>query len=176
MTTTLGIFQQAYQGSPVSSYISLLHGEFNSLLYESVYAFGRGNWVNMTTDSAGNITLGTPYARSTPWFTQTDFNVGHEIKTGDHEAIKFEATALNVLNQRNITAYWASIDSMNFDTPLLPGGQTLSGGAALYEATETRYNVQSLINANGVVPNSQYGQPYLYQAARQIRLGARFTF
>ena len=70
----------------------------------------------------------------------------------------------------------ASIDSMNFDTPLLPGGQTLYRGAALYEATETRYNVQLLINANGVVPNSQYGQPYLYQAARQIRLGARFTF
>jgi hypothetical protein len=130
----------------------------------------------MTTDVNGNITLGTPYARRTPWYTQTDFNVAHEVKTGDHETIKFEATALNVLNQRRVTAYWAGMDSMAVNAPLSPGGYNLYSGAPLYGALEGGYDPQSLINADGVVKNSQYGQPYLYQQPRSIRIALRFTF
>jgi hypothetical protein len=175
-TTTVGLFQAAYQGSPVSSYVDLFHGHFNGEPYEATYVFGRGKWADMTTDAAGNITLGTPRDRRTPWFTQTDFNLSHEVKVGDHESIKFEATALNVLNQRATTAFWASIDSMNFSAGVLPGGYNLYSGAALYQASMTGYNVQSLINPNGVVANSQYNQPYLHQNARTIRLGGRYTF
>jgi len=41
--------------------------------------------------------------------------------------------------------------------------------------------VQSLINqpnlfGEGNALNTQYGKPYLFQAARTIRLGVRFTF
>jgi hypothetical protein len=176
MTTTFGLFQAAYQGSPVSSYIDLFHGSFNGSPYEATYVFGRGKWADMTTDAAGNITLGTPRDRRTPWFTQTDFNLAHEVKVGDHESIRFEATALNLLNQRAVTAYWASMDSMYFSTGILPGGYNLASGAPLYQASMTGYDVQSLINTNGVVAHSQYNQPYLYQNARSIRLGARYTF
>ena len=175
-TTSFGLFQAMYEGSPVSSWIDLLHGESNGGPYEATYIYGRGNWVNMTTDVNGNITLGTPYARRTPWYTQTDFNVAHEVKTGDHETIKFEATALNELNQRRVTAYWAGMDSMAVNAPLSPGGYNLYSGAPLYGALEGGYDPQSLINADGVVKNSQYGQPYLYQQPRSIRIALRFTF
>jgi hypothetical protein len=157
----------------MSSYISVLAGALNTEPYESVYAFGRGKWVNTSTDAAGNITIGTPYSRRTLWFTQTDLNVADEIKVGDHESLKFEATALNLLNQRAVTAYWGSMDSTNFSASINPGGTTLASGAAAYQATENGYDVQSLINAgipgvpnSAVVQSSQYGQPYLYQNAR----------
>jgi hypothetical protein len=179
--TTFGLFQQFLQGSPMSSYIDLFHGSYNAEPYESTYIFGRGQWSNVTTDSVGNITLGTPYARRGPWFTQTDFNVAHSIKTGDHEAIRIEATALNLLNQRAITSYWGSIDSMNTSASLNPGGDSLGSGAALYQAAETGYakstqDLSNQMNADGVVANSQYGKPYLYQNARSIRLAVHYTF
>jgi hypothetical protein len=175
-TTTVGLFQQFYQGSPVSSWIDLLHGESNGGPYEATYIYGRGNWVDVTTDAAGNITLGTPRARRTPWFTQTDFNVGHLVKIGDHQSVKFAASAINVLNQRAVTAYWAAIDSMNFSAALQPGGNNLYTGAGLYQATETGYDPQALINVDGVVKHSQYGQPYLYQLARNVRFEVHYSF
>jgi hypothetical protein len=179
--TTFGLFQQFLQGSPMSSYIDLFHGSYNAEPYESTYIFGRGQWANVTTDSKGNITLGAPYARRGPWYSQSDFNLAHSIKTGDHESIKFEATALNLWNQRAVTSLWGSIDSMNTSASLNPGGNSLGSGAALYQAAETGYatGVQDLsnqMNADGVVANSQYGQPYLYQNARSIRLALRYTF
>jgi len=179
-TSTIGLFQVAYQGSPSSSYIDLTASTPGEP-YEGTYVFGRGKWVDMTTDSLGNITLGSPYTRRTPWYTQSDLNAAHQIKTGDHQSISFEATALNVFNQRAVTAYFASMNSWNFVTPLYPGNANLASGAALYQELEGGYNVQTWINGNngavpGVIKNSQYGQPYLYQLARNIHFALRYTF
>jgi hypothetical protein len=186
MTTSFGLFQTAYQGSPVSSYIDL-SAMFGPSVSEADYVFGRGKWVNMTTDGSGNITLGTPYERRTPWFTQSDFNIAHQIKTGEHQAIAFEASALNVLNQRSVTAYYGGMNSTNFSTPLYPGIDpggnpvNLASGAALYQILESGYNVQQWINGNaGAVPkviqSSWSGKPYLYQLGRSIRFTLRYTF
>lgn len=185
-TTTFGIFQSAYQGSPVSSYIDLT-GALTGEPYEATYIFGRGKWVDMTTDPAGNITLGTPRDRRTPWFVQSDLNAAHSIKTGDHQTLSFEATALNAFNQRAVTAYWGGMDSLNFATALYPGLASNGGpinlysGAQLYQTLMGGYNPQQWINGNGgqvpnVIKNSQYGSPTLYQQARSLRLGVRFTF
>jgi hypothetical protein len=100
---------------------------------------------------------------------------------GDHKTIAFEATASNLFNQRSVTAYWGAMDSLNFNTALYPGSADLYSGAALYQELETGYNPQTWINGNGgqvprVYKNSQYGQPYLYQLARSIRLQLRYTF
>jgi hypothetical protein len=178
--TTVGLFQTAYQGSPASSYIDLTAASNNGP-YEGTYVFGRGKWVDMTTNAAGAITLGTPYERRTPWFTQSDLNFAHQIKVGDHQAISFEATGLNALNQRNVTAYFAAMNSWNFATALNPGPANLASGAGLYKELESGYNVQQWINGNNgavssVIKNSQYGQPYLFQQARSIRLALRYTF
>ncbi|MFI5058499.1 MAG: carboxypeptidase regulatory-like domain-containing protein [Candidatus Acidiferrales bacterium] len=181
-TTTFGLFQSAYQGSPVSSYIDLAAMPFGQLVAEATYIYGRGKWVNMTTDANGNITVGTPYDRRTPWFTQSDFNIGHRIKVGEHQSIGFEASAFNLLNQRSVTAFYQGMNSVNFQTPLVPAaGLGLSSGAALYQTLESGYNPQTWINGNGgavsrVIKSSWYGQPFLYQNARSIRFTMRYTF
>src|SRR5579862_1204468 len=180
-TTSFGIFQQFLQGSPMSSYIDMtaaLQGE----PYEGVYAFGRGKWVNMTTDqSTGAVTIGAPYTRRTPWFIQSDLNAQHTVKVGDHQSISFEATAINALNQRAVTAYWGGMDSLNYATALFPGPENLYSGAGLYQELESGYNVQQFLTANGagqpnVIGHGWYGQPYLYQLGRSVRLALRFTF
>jgi len=176
-TTSIGLFQQFLQGSPVASYIDV-GGASAGGAFEGVYIYGRDKWVDMTTDAAGNITLGQPRSRRTPWFTQSDLNLSHDIKVGDHQTVRFEATALNVLNQRAVTAYIGSMDSWNFSNSINPSGADLTGGAANYQAFESPYDPQALINdpGNAVVKNSLYGQPFLYQAARSIRLAVHFSF
>jgi hypothetical protein len=174
-TTSIGLFQQFLQGSPVGSYIDLAGAQGGSP-FEGTYVFGRDKWVNMSTDAQGNITLGNPVARRTPWFIQSDINASHQIKTGDHQTLTIEATALNAFNLRSVTAYNESMDSWNFPAPLAPGGVGLYDGAGTYQALESGYNVQSLINADGVSKSGLYGKPFLFQQGRSLRLGARFTF
>ena len=83
MTSTIGHFQFAYQGSPMSSYIDMTAATI-SIPYETTYICGRGQWVNPTTDpTTGAITPGDPYARPKPWFTQTDFNISHSVTQQD---------------------------------------------------------------------------------------------
>ncbi len=174
-TTNIGLFQQFLQGSPVGSYINLAAAS-PPLPFEATYVYGRDKWVNLTTDSVGNITIGNPTARRTPWFLQTDLNASHQVKVGDHQSLTFEATALNLINQRAVVGYLESMDSLNFATPLAPGGVGLYNGAATYQTLMSGYDPQSLINTDSVVMNSQYGKPFRFQTGRQLRLGARFTF
>jgi hypothetical protein len=49
-------------------------------------------------------------------------------------------------------------------------------GAAFYQQVETGYDPQAAAVNSGVVLNSQYGQPNLWQISRHIRIGAQFTF
>jgi outer membrane receptor protein involved in Fe transport len=180
-TTTFGIFQQFLQGSPMSSWIDL-GGAIAGEPYEATYVFGRGQWTNMTVDpNTGGVTVGTPYARRTPWFIQSDLNASHTIRTGDHESISFEATALNAFNQHAVTAYWGGMDSLYYATALYPGNAGLYSGAAFYQEVESGYNVQQFLNTNGggnpnVIGSGQYGQPYLFQLGRQVRFALRYTF
>lgn len=182
-TTTIGLFQAAYEGSPVSTYMDIGGMPFGNFVAEATYIFGRGKWVNATTDPAtGAITLGNPYTRRTPWFTQSDLNLGHQIKVGEGKAIGFEAAAFNVLNQRAVTAYYGGLNSVNFATPLVPGNVGLGAGAATYQALESGYNVSQFINgdaasgAPAVIKSSWYGKPFLYQNARSIRFTLKYTF
>ena len=180
-TTTFGLFQQAYQGSPVSSFVDLASMPFGALVAEATYIYGRGKWVDVTTDAAGNLTLGTPRDRRTPWFTQSDINLGHRIKISEHQSIAFEANAFNVLNQRAITAYYGGFNSVNFQTPLQPGGVSIFGGAAAYQVLESPYDPQTWVNGNGglatqLIKSSQYAKPVLFQNARSIRFALRYTF
>jgi hypothetical protein len=173
--TSFGLFQSLYEGSPVSSYIDVGGMPFGSAVAEATYIFGRGKYVNITTDPAtGAITLGNPYTRRTPWFIQSDVNLGHKIKINEHQSIAFEASAFNVLNQRSVTAYYGGFNSVNFATPLVPGGVGLGAGAATYQALETGYDPKAALS--GVIASSWYGKPFLYQNARSIRFNLRYTF
>jgi len=184
-TTTFGLFQVAYQGTPVSSYIDMT-GMFTGQVSQAVYAYGRGNWVSESADAAGNITLGDPTARRTPWFTQSDFNIAHQFKVTERQSIAFEANFGNIFGQHSVTSYYGGMNSANFTTPLYPGllnGNPVSiySGAAAYQILESPYSVSTWINGNGglvppVTKSSWYGQPFSYQLGRTTRFTLRFTF
>ncbi len=180
-TTSIGLNQNVLQGSPVSSFIDLAYGGASPV--EATYIWGRGNWVDAKADSNGIITLGTPYARRTPWFVQSDITLSHTIKLGDRKTVKFEFTATNALNQHAVVAYWAGLDS-NYGggTPLSPTNPTtgapvtVADGASLYQTLETGYT-SSLTSAMGaVIENSQYGQPNLWQTPRNTRWEIHYNF
>jgi len=185
-TTSFGIFSYAYQGSPVSSYVDLGLASYGEPL-ESTYIFGRGQFANITGDT-GNLTIGTPYARRTSWYTQTDFNLSHDIKVNknnERQVLGFTGTFTNLFNQRAITAYYGGFNSIYYDnTPLQPNGVNFGNGAQLYQTLEGGYNPQQWINggvgtygtAPAIIQSSQYGKPFLYQYARNIRFGAHFSF
>jgi hypothetical protein len=182
-TTTFGLFQVAYTGSPLSAFTDLGYAIGNGAappaILEGSYIFGRGNWVNTTQDAFGNVTLGNPYSRRTPWYTQTDFNLQHSIKVNknnEHQVLGFSANFTNLLNQHAITSYWEAFNSNYLGSYLRPGGLNIFNGAAFYQAVETGYNAQALVTADGVVKNNLYGQPNLWQISRKIRLGATFTW
>jgi len=175
MNTTFGLFQVAYQGSPVSSFTDIGYAGANPV--EAVYVYGRGNWVNASTDGAGNISLGNPYARRTPWYTQSDFNLSHAIKVNknnERQVLSFQANFINLLNQHSVTSYWEGFNSNHFASMLFPF--QIFNGASFYQQVETGYNVQAQSVNDGVVLNNNYGHPNLWQVSRHIRLGATFTF
>jgi hypothetical protein len=184
--TTFGIFSYAYQGTPVSSYIDLGLASYGAPL-ESTYLFGRGQWANLT-GATGNLTIGNPYTRRTPWFYQSDFNLSHEIKVNknnESQLLGFSVNAINLFNQKAVTAYYGGMNSINYDnTPLQPNGANFGQGAQLYQILEGGYTPQQWINGatttNGPaaanITSSWYGKPFLYQFGRSLRFGARFTF
>ncbi len=173
--TTVGLFQNFLQGTPLGSYFDI-GGATTGEPYDGVFAWGRDKWVDVTTDSSGTMTVSTPYTKRLPWYIQSDLNASHEVKIAERKSISFEATALNAFNQRAEAAAFESVDSWNFPVSARPGGLSIAHGAASYLAYESGYDVQTVLNARPIVKNSQYGQPYLYQNGRSLRLGVRFTF
>ena len=177
-TTTIGLFQTAYQGSPQASFMDV-GTMFGNSVSEAVDVFGRDKWVNMTQDATGAITLGTPYTRRAPWFTQTDVNLSHSFKTTEHQTLGFSVNIFNVFNQHVVTSYYGGMNSTFFPSPLLPQGNTLFD-ASSYQAYESGYNVQSLINDTSAGPavtkSAWYGQPFTYQLSRSMRFGVTYSF
>jgi hypothetical protein len=186
MNTTLGLFQVAYQGSPVSTAGEVGIGYTSPI--EDTYMFGRGKWVNVTQDpNTGALSFGNPYVRRTPWFTQTDANFMHTFKVNknnEHQTLSFQATVQNLFNQRAVVAYWESLGSYWNAAGFYPvnsavqGGtpQSVFGGAPFYQAAETGYDLQASATAAPFITHSGYGRPNLWQRPRALRLGVQFTF
>lgn len=179
MNTTIGLFQVAYQGSPVSSWADIGYGGAGGLpsAIEGTYIWGRGNWVNSSVDATGNTVLGNVYARRTPWYTQTDLNLSHMFKVNknnENQQLTFSANVINLLNQHSVVAYWQGLNSQYVSSALDNFG--IFGGAAFYQQFETPYSPQALIGGGQVVQNSAYGAPNQWQLARNMRLSVRFTW
>ena len=93
-TTTFGLFQVAYEGSPMSSFTDLGLGRRRTNPDRGHLIFGRGKWVNATTDATTGAVSRQSLNRRTPWFTQTDFNLAHAIKVNrnnEHQVLSFVA-------------------------------------------------------------------------------------
>jgi Carboxypeptidase regulatory-like domain len=191
-STDFGIFQFLYSGTPQTSIMDVGYSFAPPAGAFPVDIVNRGTWVNVSQDpTTGAITAGTPRTFRTPWYTQTDINLTQNYKIGETKVISFTATIPNILNQRATTAYYPFVDSQQFPQYLAPGGNIVFAGLPAYAAYEQPYNWPALLNGStgGNTPatsatttsgiatvNSQYGQPYLFQIARSIRLGFKFTF
>lgn len=173
-STDFGLFQFAYQGSPVSSYVDVGYSVIPGNFFAQ-YVEGKGKWVNIS-GTTGNLTASNSYVRRTSWFTQSDFNLTQNYRISESKSLSFFATIPNALNQRAVTAYTEQIDSAQFSSFLQPGGVPFYFGGIAYSNYEHAYPWKTLLNADKIIPNSQYGKPYLFQTARSIRLGVKFTF
>ena len=173
-STDFGLFQYAYQGAPVSSYVDVGYSVIPGN-YFAVYPEGR-QWADISQAADGTLTVNSVAPRRTPWFTQTDFNLTQNFKISESKALSFSVTSNNLLNQRAVTAYYEQIDSAQFASFLSPGGLPFYYGGEAYSLYEHPYDWKSLLNTDGIALNSQYGKPWLYQLARSIRLRVGFTF
>jgi hypothetical protein len=182
-TTTFGLFQVVYQGTPETSYVDVgfaFPGGFPT------YPNNIDKFVNVTQDpTTGLITIGNPHLQRTPWYNQSDFNLTQSFKIGESKVLSFSGILTNLLNERSVTAIGEQFDTNTAQAYLAPGGNTLFNGTPFYSAAFHPYNVTALANAspsntvtgNGPITiNSQYGQPNRYQAGRTIRLGLKLSF
>src|SRR5579863_9698627 len=182
-STDFGLFQFLYQGSPVSSYLDVGYSVPPGNFFET-YVEGRGKWVDVS-GTTGNLTVSNAYTRRTPWFIQSDLNLTQKYKISETKVLSFSATIPNALNQRSVTAYNESIDTQQFGSFLQPGGVPFYYGGIAYSAYEHPYPWKAMLNEPafvgsadpaGIILNSKYGQPYLYQLGRTIRLRVGFEF
>jgi hypothetical protein len=199
-TSTFGIFQVLYQGSPLTSYLDA--GYAFPVGYNVPNAGGgfpidivnRGKWIDVHQDpTTGVITASAPYTKRTPWYIQTDFNFAQDYKLTESKALRFQATINNLFNQHPYTQLGGNVDSaFNFNY-VAPGGHTLFDGIPFYQAAFHPYDYVALMNSAPSSVNcptttnptgvcgpltvySGYGHPNRYQAGRNIRLGVFFTF
>ena len=198
-TTDFGIFQFAYSGTPLTSYLDVGYGFPGAFPTDIV---NRGKWIDVTQDpTTGTITTSAPYTKRTPWYTETDFNLRQAFKITESKVISFDATFTNLLNQHSVVSEGQQIDSnytVNYITPNSAGCQTfnnanygfnlpscfIADGPAFYAVAMSKYDYTALMNnapisspgGGPITINSQYGKPYLYQLTRNVRLAIHFTF
>jgi len=163
-STDLSFFFQALQGTPQTTFISVVA--------TSIPLSKRGD-------------LGR-----TPVFTQTDLALTHRYKVGERYTLAFNINVLNVFNQNTVTRLVTSryrttntIVASDIDPTYNSDTQTLT--AVLNKILNGQIGTQLTQLESGGLPglagrpnphSSLYGQPALYQGARGVRLGVRFTF
>jgi hypothetical protein len=206
-STNIGIFQYLYQGTPVSSYVDVGNSfapDFGSYGVPNAeggafptYIVGRSNFLPVSQDASGNITVGNPIQRRTPWFIQSDLQLTQSYKVTEKYALSFSVTVPNAFNQRSTVAYWENIDSDYYPQFLAPTSAACAaqnGGPAactqarngyqFYSAAMSPYNYKALFNSAGgstgtsgaMTVNSLYGQPLYHQLSRSLYMAVKFTF
>ena len=174
METTFGIIQLVAQGTPKSTCIPVVDSTSSCQFYEQ-----RGTFAHFTQDpTTGVWSLGSvEHNARMPLYTQTDFNLGHSFKVSkSNEAMRlgFELNASNLFNQHAVLSVYPN--------PLGRGTEWLSFSDSSPLGTNvlkflTGYNpVTEFNNQGGMVANTRYGLPFLFQNSRTMRLAVRFTF
>ena len=153
-----------------------------------IFVEGRGKFVNLSQDQAtGNISVNSVGTKRTPWFSQSDVSVSHEIKVNknnESQVLGFEMNVTNLLNQHSVTSFYDGLNSLNSNRSLNPNGQRIfdPGQYATYfsgfnwpQVFNNNFN-ETPANARPLVLSSWYGQPFTYQVSRSVRFKIRFDF
>ena len=211
--TNFGLFQEFLQGSPLSSFVDVGnsfapdYGAYGVPNAEGgafpTSILPRGYFLPVSQDASGNITVGNPYFRRTPWFTQSDFQLTQTCKISENKTLSFSVTVPNVFNQHAITAFWSGIDTDYYPqylaptsaacgaqnaafSPPIPGNACTqaNNGYQFYAAAMSPYNYKALFNSaqgytgtsGAMTINSIYGQPLYRQLTRTLYMAVKFTF
>ena len=179
--SNLGVSQSIYQGTPVSTCWPA-----GSSTSACQFVEQQGNFVKLSRANDGTIISNGVEARRTPTYIQTNGNFTHSIsidKNHEERKIIAEFNALNVLNQHAVTSYFIipltsttypninanSVNPTGFDfKALLTGWDYVNISNNQVPGTKTN-------NGNKTLSN-RYGQPNLFQNARQLRLKIAFVF
>ena len=176
----IGLFQQIYSGTPLSSYISVWGAP--------VFVEGRGKFVNVTRDpSTGNWIAGSVTDARTPRFTQSDISAYqdfHVSKTNERLVARVGADCFNCFNQHSVTIINQNLIRTSGINPATCGTAgtncTPIGEAAAgfdYGALMTKgYDYIGLANSQNRTLSTLYGQPQAWQNPRTVRFQVRFTF
>ena len=144
--TTVGLNMIGMSGLPYSSYVT----------YQSVpvYFKGRGD-------------LGR-----TPFLTQVDLNLNHDVKIKGGSKLQFAVTVLNLLDQDTVTSL---VGAAYRDALVIPGFATPQ--AAFFQTGGFNTTaVQAARLPSSGRPSPLYNLANGYQSARGIRVMARFQF
>jgi hypothetical protein len=176
---TIGLFQQIYSGTPLSSYMSVAGAP--------VFVEGRGKFVQMTRDTAsGNWIAGSVSDARTPHFAQTDISIFQDFKvnkSNERMVARIGADCLNCLNQHHVTIINQNLLRTGLITPYPCSsaasncsGVTDTQAGFAYASVEKGYDYVALANSTGTTLNSLYGSPQSWQNPRSLRFQVRFTF
>jgi len=162
MESLLGVTQQWFSGTPLSSYASIAGAP--------VFLEGRGKYLTMTQAANGNWQVASIADRRTDAFSQTDFNFVHELKvskTNEGMRLGFEANITNLFNQKAI---------LDVNQNMLATGKVGNLSTLPYQTLMTGYDYLATANTSGNVLNSAYGLPNIWQDGRSLRFKVKFTF
>jgi hypothetical protein len=162
MTTDIGASQFLYQGTPVTTSISMKildpnclgPGKPCSTGQFSVFANGRGD-------------LGR-----TPWFKQTDLLISHRIRYNERMSFKVQANILNLWDSRDVIGrYTGGQGAQNMLAP---------GQFVTYRTPEDYVNgngdIFTLIKTQNRQVDPRFNLPFQFQGARNARFAVGIEF
>lgn len=178
--TLLGFIQSAFQGTPINTCLPVV-GTGSACQF----AEGRGNFVLFTRAANGDfVKSAVIQGARTDNYIQSDISVRHEIPVKEGMRMAFEINIINLFNQRAVTAVnegpvGAGSQLINPTRPARFSGDPGTDWNKLL----TGYSYVDALNAVGgpysggpLTMGNRYGLPQVYQGARNMRLGVRFTF
>lgn len=144
--TTIGINQYAGSGTPQTTEVNL----YPSLPF---FPYGRGD-------------MGR-----TPWLTQTDLTLQHEIKFGGRYGLQFMVNVLNLFDEDTELYRWNRL--LRADLPQ-------STGLTQFTFFDHPFDFNQVLQENAgavdTLRDPRYGQGYIFQDPRLVRLGVRLRF
>jgi len=191
--TDLGLVQQFSSGSPQSTCLPTVDSQSSCMFVE-----GQGNWVNFHRDAAtGDVVRDSiTQDKRTPWLIQSDLSLTHEIhvsKSNENLKLSFRADAFNIFNQHAPLALYNSPLATGVTSPTSAAGSPIGWD---YLSMMTNFDYMSIMNNKATTVNSKgatvyggpnvngapntfssrYGNPIIYQNARNMRLQLKFIF